>query len=70
MALTRGLDRLSPWGKVDSRCLSVDRRVVLRAGCAEVILNEVRLRSNLWELIPLDTAGRFPAPSPADQDRQ
>jgi hypothetical protein len=54
----------------DSRGLSVDRRAVLRADAPRFILNELRLRSDLLELIPLDIAGRWPAPSPANQDRR
>jgi hypothetical protein len=42
----------------------------VESGCAEVILNEVKLRSNLLGLIPVDSAGRFPAPSLVSQDRQ
>jgi hypothetical protein len=42
----------------------------VESGRAKVILNEVRLRDDLFGINPLDVAGRFPAPSPSSKDRQ
>ena len=40
----------------------------VESGCAEVILNEVKLRSDLLGLIAVDIAGRLAAPSPASRE--